>query len=85
MIRPTRDNVLLSAIPPKPVSAGGIHLVEQYNDDRMQWIVDAVGPKVTEVVPGDRVLTPLYFDHVTLADGRKLVSQKQLIMRWNLA
>lgn len=81
-IKPLRDQMLLRQILPKPVTAGGIMLVDRYQDDRMQWIVEAVGPQCSLVQPGDRILTPLYFDHVTLDDGRKLVREGQAIMRW---
>lgn len=81
-IKPLRDQMLLVQIPPKMTTNGGILLVDQYQDDRMQWIVVAAGPKCKYVQAGDKILTPLYFDHVTLDDGSKLVSETQAIMRW---
>lgn len=81
-IKPTKDRLLLRPLASRPVSDGGIHLLEKFNDDKMQWIVEAIGPDVTEVAIGDRVLTPLHFDHETLSDGRKLVRKGQLLMAW---
>jgi co-chaperonin GroES (HSP10) len=84
-LKPLANNILISPLPVATVTSGGIHLVDRYNDDRMQWKVEAVGPKVQEIVPGDCVLTPLHFDHLTLDDGRKVVNASQVLMVWGNA
>jgi chaperonin GroES len=65
MLKLLRNTVLLQPLPPKTVSDGGVHLAMQYQDDRKQWRVLAVGPGrrlktglvlPPEVQPGDRVL-----------------------------
>ena len=83
VIRPLGNALLLGPLPQQTVSDGGIHLVN-LDKDEMRYYVVACGPKVKEIEPGDKVLTPLYFDHVTLEDGtgRKLVDAKQVIAVW---
>lgn len=82
------NRLLLEPLPKPAKSAGGIDLLEAYNDDRMQWLVVAAGPGLKlkdgailppEIAAGDKVLTPLYFDHTTLDGGRKIVDAAQVI------
>jgi co-chaperonin GroES (HSP10) len=79
------NRVLLQQLPQASASHGGILLPGQYQDDRMQWRILAIGQgkKVpSELQVGDCVLTPLYTDHVTLDDGTKIVGVEQLIAFW---
>lgn len=81
------NRVLLEPLPQATQSSGGIHLVERYQDDKMQYRVAGIGTGKRipeEIAVGDCVLTPLYFDHTTLEDGtgRKIVGVEQLIAVW---
>src|SRR6266568_1772408 len=60
-LRLTGDHILLKQLP-KPVrSPGGIALLTDYCDDKMQWEVLQVGHKVKlEVAVGDHVLVSGY-------------------------
>lgn len=64
----------------------------QYNDDQTQYEVLAAGPgRKTKsgmlircpVSAGQRVLAPLYFDHVILDDGTRVCDAGQLIAVWD--
>ena len=82
MIKPVGDKVLLRPLPKRTHTESGLILLEAYNDDRSQYVVEAAGPKVKYVKAGDMVYTPLHHDHFTLEDGtgRKLVPEEQLWM-----
>lgn len=79
--------MLVSVIMPKLKTDGGIHLVDNHNwqDDRRQYRVLAIGPKVKEIVPGDHVLCPLYVGNpIILEDGtqRWIMDAGQAIAVW---
>lgn len=80
MLKPLGNRILLSPLPKKLRSAGGLHLIEQYNDDRTQWKVEAVGTQVKDVVTGDLVYTPLHFDHTVLDNGCVITPADQIQM-----
>jgi len=79
-VRCLKDCVLLGPLPIPDKSPGGIHLVTKPKG-QMDYFVVSVGPQVKELKNGDLVVTPLYFEHVTLADGtgRKLVRENQIL------
>ncbi len=81
-IRPLGNAVLLGQNAAIEKSDGGIYIppVAQ-QEGQMAYYVVAVGPKVKDIVPGDKVVTPLYFEHVVLEDGtgRKLVRDTQIL------
>ncbi len=61
----------------RQVTGGAILMVDRYNDDRQQWQVLQVGPKVDNIRPGDHVLMPQNFealydftDGVIIADSK---------------
>lgn len=86
-IKPLGNNVLASRIEPPKVSPGGIHFIDNdnYRDDKMQWRVLAVGPKVQELQAGDRILTPMYYGNkLVLEDGteRHIIGAEQVIAFW---
>jgi chaperonin GroES len=70
----------------------GIHIPEQYNDDRMQWKVLAVGTGRTtktgalvpiEIPVGAHILTPMYHgDHYAFDDGRKIIDADEVMAVW---
>jgi len=77
------DRLLLSPLPVKTKSDGGIHLPDgQAGDKMVYWRVEQTGSKVKDDCfhPGVIVLTPLYFSHTTLEDGsgRKIVDCNQI-------
>jgi len=85
------NRVLLQLLPPAKQSAGGIHYAQQYQDDKQQFEVLAVGPgrKIKNgtliapgVKPGDHVLAPLYRDFATLPDGTRIVDASEIIAVW---
>ena len=79
------DRLLLAPLPDRVQSEGGIILPQgQVGDVRYFWKVEAIGEKPNpDLVVGDTVVTPLYFDHVTLEDGtgRKIVKADQIIAK----
>lgn len=86
-IKPLGNLMLVSNIMPKLVSPGGIHFVPNANwqDDRRQYRVLAIGPKVKEIAVGDHVLCPNYTGSpVILEDGteRWIFDANQAIAVW---
>lgn len=85
------NRVLLEPISPRTVTDSGIHLVERYQDDRMQYRVLAVGPGrkgkkgaviAPEVQPGQRCLIPYIQDCVHLPDGTVVAYADQIQAVW---
>jgi hypothetical protein len=77
------DRLLLSPLPAKKLSDGGIHLLDGQVGDKFIWYrIDQVGTQVKEEVfhVGQVVVTPLYFTHTHLEDGtnRKIVGVDQI-------
>jgi hypothetical protein len=73
----------VAPLPKKQVSDGGIHLLEQYNDDQKQYRVLSVGPKVKEIRPGDCVLANLYTDvKHHFEDRSMLIDADQCVAVW---
>lgn len=83
-MRLLRNDVLLQPLAQRKQSEGGILLPQQYQDDRKQWRVVAVSPKVSEVQPGDKVLVDAYAcsNNHTLEDGRVIVDAGKILMKW---
>ncbi len=79
-VRCLKDCVLLGPLPKPDKSPGGIHLLGK-EKGQMDYFVVGVGPQVKELKSGDFVVTPLYFEHLTLEDGtgRKLVRENQIL------
>lgn len=57
-LRPLGSNVVVEPLEVRR-SPGGIVTPEQYLPDTSEWRVVAVGPKVTDMQPGQRVLAYL--------------------------
>ncbi len=67
-------------IEPVKVSVGGIELPASYREDKSQFRVLSVGSKVTEIVPGDAVLTNTYGGNVgELPDGTQIIDMEQVV------
>jgi co-chaperonin GroES (HSP10) len=75
-LKPLNNNVLVDIDqPPKTTASGLLHLPETIrNESHRTGIVRAVGPKVKELVEGDRVLLPWY-------GGLKMEQPMQLLVR----
>ena len=61
----------------------GIVQPAKYYDDRKRWSVLQVGPKVENIVPGDKVLThgneePLF----EWSDAVRVIEQKEVLAVW---
>lgn len=91
-IRLMGNRVLLEQLPKETKSAGGIHLLSQFNDDRQQWRVVAVGPgrklKDGTIVPpevkaGDKCLCRMDYDFIALDNGMRVIDAKHLEMKWD--
>ncbi len=78
-IRCLKTTVLIGPLPAAKTTASGLHLPE--SQQNVPYYVCAIGPKVEGMAVGNRVITPLYFDHITLEDGtgRKLVKADQIL------
>lgn len=77
------DRILISPLPEKTISDGGIHLPGgETGDKKLFWKVDQLGTKasVPEIQAGSTVITPGYFSHTTLEDGsgRKIIGCDQI-------
>jgi co-chaperonin GroES (HSP10) len=77
---PLKDKLLVSPLPKATVTSGGIHTLASYNDDRTQWIVEAIGPQVKEVEVGDHILTPMNYGFEVIDDDRRLIPEKDVMM-----
>lgn len=69
---PTGDKVLVRADKPKKQTESGFHLVEEWKTLPPFGEVLAIGPLVTEVVPGDRVMFERYGSQIMENDERLL-------------
>jgi co-chaperonin GroES (HSP10) len=74
-LKPLNDNVLVDIDQPPKQTKGGILLPETIrNESHRTGIVRAVGPKVKELVEGDRVLLPWY-------GGTRMEQPMQLLVK----
>lgn len=80
MIKPTGNNVHIAPIPNATITPSGLHLVQTNPGECTYFIVLAIGPKVKEVLPGDRVIARLMFDSMTLEDESKITDAGQIQM-----
>src|SRR5262245_33752027 len=85
-IRPVRDQVLLGQHPNPEKSDGGIFLPQSaQGGQQMAYYVVAIGPEVKELRVGDKVVTPLYFEHLTVEDrSEERRVGKECRSRWSL-
>ena len=85
IVRPLGNRVLLSP-KPRPDKIGAVFLPadSQLNTFKQEWLVLAVGPKVTDIAPGDHVLCRLDIQGHSLDDGtgRVLVDAKHCLCSW---
>lgn len=74
------NKMVLRPLPPAEKSAGGIHLLGQFNDDKQQWQVVALGGKYQgEVKVGDYVLLSGYRGNLhEFEDGSILIGAEQI-------
>jgi chaperonin GroES len=88
MIKLIGNRVLVEEAPQAAKSAGGIHYSQHHRDDHSQFTVLAVGPGrrlkngtvvKPEVERHQRVVAPLYRDHVQLEGGLRIVDASQII------
>jgi len=67
-------------IEPLKTTKGGILLPESALDDRQQFRVLGIGSKVSEIVPGDAVLTNTYrANSAELPDGTVILDLDQVV------
>ena len=69
-MKPTRDLVLIEADKPKKQTDSGLYVVEDWKTLPMTGTVKEVGPKVSEVKVGDRVVFERYSALVLEGDMR---------------
>lgn len=82
-IRLLGNRLHVRRLAPATISAGGIHIPGQYQDDRTQYQVLGVGPKVQEINPGDCVMAMNYHGNlVDLGDGTAILDAKEAIAVW---
>lgn len=88
MLKLIGNNVLLQELPQAEKSHGGIWYSQTIRDDHTQFTVLAVGPGrrlkngtvvKPEVERHQRVVAPLYKDHVILEGGLRIVDASQII------
>lgn len=70
MITPQADLVLIQADKPRDKTASGLYIQEDWKTLPPIGTVLAVGPKVTEVIVGDRVLFERYASVILEGDDR---------------
>jgi co-chaperonin GroES (HSP10) len=85
-IKPLGSKVLLQPKGRAERTSGGILLPAdaQLNTSKQEWLVLAVGPKVTDIVPGEYVLFRMEFGGHSLDDGtgRVLADFKDCSLAW---
>jgi co-chaperonin GroES (HSP10) len=90
-IRLLGNRVHLALVAPKLQTESGLHLVDRYLDDRMQYRVLGIGPGKRlkggtilpiEVAPGMNVLIPRLQDSTALPDGTFIVNADQIWAAW---
>lgn len=59
-MKPLRDIILIEPDKPPEKSAAGLYIVEEWKSLPPSGTVKAVGPEVTKVKPGDRVIFERY-------------------------
>lgn len=77
MIKPLRDIILIKADAPKERTASGLYLVEEWKTLPSTGTVLAIGPMVTVVKEGDRVMFERYAS-VILEDNERLCQESHI-------
>lgn len=80
MLKPRNDYVAVKRDKPQEKSSGGIllaNIAEDVSESSEQGIVLAIGPKVTEVKVGDRVLIGSFAGSTFKVDGEPVVLIKE--------
>lgn len=80
MLKPRNDYVAVRRDKPEEKSAGGIAMVHQAEDISLkpqQGVVLEIGPKVTEVKVGQRVLIPSYSGWLFTVEGQPVTLIKE--------
>ena len=78
MLIPKRDLVLIQADAPKEQTKSGLYIVEEWKTLPHTGTVLAVGPKVTEVKVGERLLFERY-GSVILEKGQRLCKESHCL------
>jgi chaperonin GroES len=55
-IRPRMDRVVVTRVPKVTMTPGGLHIPEVAQEATYQGTVESVGPRVTLVKPGEKVI-----------------------------
>lgn len=59
-IRPLADRIVVTRVPPKTTTAGGLHIPDSAQEKTYEGHVIAMGPKCKTVTIGERVLYDKY-------------------------
>lgn len=59
-IRPLADRVVVTRVPPKTMTAGGLHIPESSQEKTYEGHVTAIGPKCRTLEVGDKILYDRY-------------------------
>ncbi len=78
-LRALNDRVFIRPEPPPDITAGGIVLTDHGKDEilTIYSMVLCVGPKCTQVVAGDRVITNKWHGLEVVYRGERIVSIKE--------
>ena len=79
MITPVSDRIFIRLEPDNDITSGGIILVDDYHKTRNIGQVEAVGPLVTSVKEGDKVLFHI-FDELPTPDPNIVVARENSIL-----
>lgn len=77
---PLRRKVFLSVIKADEISAGGILLTEEQKENQVLAVVAFVGPEVTEVAPGQKVVLARYVGASTSLEDTQGRKQPYLVV-----
>lgn len=82
-MRMIKNRLLVEPLKVELLTRSGIHLLERYNSDQMQFRVLAVGPEVKEVAVGDFILTQIYNGNIhKFDDGRQIINDTEVLALW---
>lgn len=77
-MKPKRDLVLIQADKPKEKTNSGLYIQEEWKTIPPLGTVEAVGPLVKDVKPGDRVIFERY-SSIILEDGKRMCKESHIL------
>lgn len=79
MVKAVMDRVFIRLPAKETATQGGIFLTDNHDDERTIGIVESIGPDVSSVKPGDKVLFHVFDDLPSYDPNVVVVREKSLL------